>query len=142
MCEWGICSLWIYLYLYWVSKAGEASHWLFKKNASLKIYNNNNNNNNNSNNNKIHTYISLTCLVWIAFSLNTASDGDNTTSAGSWFHSLEVHGKKENLRAFLELKGVSGIYTHDCSHFASIQWFQPIVYIQILQTYIDIHFLF
>ena len=112
-----------------------------KKYFFKKIYNNNNNNNNNSNNNKIHTYISLTCLVWIAFSLNTASDGDNTTSAGSWFHSLEVHGKKENLRAFLELKGVSGIYTHDCSHFASIQWFQPIVYIQILQTYIDIHFL-
>jgi len=33
------------------------------------------------------------------------------TSAGSWFQSLEDLGKKENLKTFLELKGVWNLDT-------------------------------
>ena len=52
--------------------------------------------------------------------MNTAGDRDNTNSAGSTFHSLKILGKKENLRAFVELKGVRNLFacrTVTCSCF-------------------------
>ena len=60
----------------------------------------------------------MTRLVYIVvhrsshFLLEHSCDSDNPTSAGSTFHSLEVLGKKKNLGAFLELKGIWNSY--DC----------------------------
>ena len=73
-------------------------------------------------------------LVWkesVAFSLNTASDGDTTTSAGSWFHSLDVLGKKWEFKGILRAKGRLEFIrmTVPCSCFRGE--LQIIIYIQI-----------